>query len=202
MADEPDSITGPKNRPTRSVPWRWMANRPTRMATVSGTTYGVKPGVATLEPLDRAEHRDGRRDHAVAVEQRGAEDAQQHQRASARAPAWLARRQQRGQREDAALAVVVGAHDEREVLDRDDQHQRPEDERQDAEHVRLGRRDRVRSEEALAHRVERAGADVAVDDAERAEGQRQRGGVDRRRDTRVQASETARAGAPVCGRWR
>ena len=30
-----------------------------------------------LEPLDRAEHRDRRRDHAVAVEQRRAEDAHQ-----------------------------------------------------------------------------------------------------------------------------
>ena len=77
------SITGPKNRPTRSVPWRWMANTPTSVATVSGTTYGVSSGVATLNPSIALEHGDGRRDHAVAVEQRRAEDAHQHQHGGA-----------------------------------------------------------------------------------------------------------------------
>ena len=79
----------------------------------------------------------------------------------------------RDQRQDAALAFVVGAHDEEDELDRDDQRDRPEDERDDAEDVLFGRLDRavVGGEEGL-QRVERAGADVAEDDAERAEGQR------------------------------
>jgi hypothetical protein len=44
----------------------------------------------------------------------------------------------RGQREhgdEAALAVVVRAQDERDVLQRDDDRQRPEHQRQDAQHV-------------------------------------------------------------------
>ena len=81
-------------------------------------------------------------------------------------------RHERGQREDAAFALVVGAQHERDVLDRHHEHQRPEDQRQHAEHVVVRRRHRVRSEEALAHRVERAGADVAVDHAERGQGER------------------------------
>ena len=32
-----------------------------------------------LQSLDSAQHRDRRRDHAVAIEQRGAEDAEQHE---------------------------------------------------------------------------------------------------------------------------
>ena len=47
------------------------------------------------------------------------------------------RLEQREEREDAALALVVGAHDEGEVLDDDDERERPEDEREDAEDVRV-----------------------------------------------------------------
>ena len=91
---------------------------PIRITTVSGTTYGSNSGVAT-SAFDRAEHRDRRRDHAVAVEQRGAEDAEQRSARSARRRCRSRARQQRGQREDAAFALVVGAHHDRDVLDRD-----------------------------------------------------------------------------------
>ena len=52
---------------------------------VSGITYGLKRGRRDLEPFDRREHRDGRRDRAVAVEERRAEEPQQHQHTRARA---------------------------------------------------------------------------------------------------------------------
>ena len=64
----------------------------------------------------------------------------------------------------------------RQIFDRDDDHQRPEHERQHSEDM-LGvdHLEFVRvALERLAQRVERAGADVAVDDAERAE--REQGG--------------------------
>ena len=32
------TMIGPNNRPTRCVPWRWIANTPIRMTTVTGTT--------------------------------------------------------------------------------------------------------------------------------------------------------------------
>ena len=105
---------------------------------VSGTTTGFSCGGRDLEPLDRAEHRDRRRDDAVAVEQRRADDDEHRRPRPMRSSSALLRSvvgHERQQREDAALAVVVGAHDERQVLDGDDHRQRPEDQRQDAEHV-------------------------------------------------------------------
>ena len=77
----------------------------------------------------------------------------------------VSRRQQGGQGEDAAFTLVVGAHDDAGVLDGDDQQQRVEHQRQDAEYVLVCGADRVGTEEALADGVERAGPDVAVDDA-------------------------------------
>ena len=70
----------------------------------------LEGGRRELQPFDRREHRDRRRDHRVAEEHRGADDAEhQHER---RAPADRAERE-RGQRQRAALAVVVGAQQDR-----------------------------------------------------------------------------------------
>ena len=78
----------------------------------------------------------------------------------------------RDQGHDPALALVVGAHDERDVLDGHDQRDRPEDERDDA--VDAGAVGRHRLGESRLERVERARADVAEDDAERARGEHER----------------------------
>jgi hypothetical protein len=67
-----------------------------------------------------------------------------------------------------AFAVVVGAHDQQHVGDGDDEGHRPEDQRDDPEDVLRGHLDRVgigRVEDGLFG-VQRAGADVAEDDAE------------------------------------
>ena len=105
-------MTGPNSVPTRAVPWRWNMNSPIRTTSVIGTTYGVKPGRGDLEALDRAEHRDRRRDDAVAEEERGAEDARARAAAGAAAPVADRLRGEREHRDQAALAVVVGAQDE------------------------------------------------------------------------------------------
>ena len=68
---------------------------------------------SALEPLDRAEHADRGRDHAVAVEERGAGDHEERDPADRSAlAAHAALGHEREEREDAALAVVVRAHDE------------------------------------------------------------------------------------------
>ena len=119
------------------------------------------------------------RDHAVAVQQGRAEDAERNQHRPAigqprrAAAAAHAAGHQRRQGQHTALALVVGAHHQRDVLDRDDEEERVDDERQHAEHVVVGGRHGVRAEETLAQRVQRAGADVAVDDAERRQRQRE-----------------------------
>ena len=124
-----------------------------------------------LEALDRTEHRDRRRDDAVAVEDRGAEDADEQQ-PPAQLRAILHRlRRQRQHRDQAALAVVVGAQDQHHVLDRDDHRQGPEHEREHAVDVRFGQR-HVAVREHFLQRIQRAGPDVSVDDPDGAQGQR------------------------------
>ena len=76
-----------------------------------------------LHTLDRAQHRDGGRDHPVAVKEGGSdqsEDKQQRPPTSCRGVADVEERQQG---HDAALAAVVGAHDQDGVLERDDEDQ-------------------------------------------------------------------------------
>ena len=86
--------------------------------------------------------------------------------------------QQRGQGHDPAVSAVVGPHDEPGVLDRDDDHQSPEDQGGGPEHVYCADHARgvVVGEDRLLG-VEGAGADVAVDDPEGAEGQDRLAGV-------------------------
>ena len=115
------------------------------MTTDTGIDPVVEGGRRHLEALDGAEHRDRRGDQAVAVEQRRAEHAERDEDDAVRRAAdgrQSAARgmHQRGEGEDAALAVVVGAHHERQVLDRDDDDQRPEHDRRDAVGARRGRR--------------------------------------------------------------
>ena len=62
-------------------------------------------------------------------------------------------------------------HDEHDVLERDDHDERPEQQRDDADDFALGEAVPPGGAQALAQRVERAGADVAVDDADRSEHQ-------------------------------
>jgi hypothetical protein len=118
----------------------------------------------------------------IAVQKAGAEQREQDRDRQLAAPRGLVGLlDQRGEREDPALALVVGAEHEYQVLEHHHQHQGPEEQRQHAEHLRRvvhpvrRRGDRVllggRRRQALAHRVERRGADVAVDHAERCERQ-------------------------------
>ena len=125
-----------------------------------------------IQALDRREHRYGRGDHAVAVEQGGAEQHEQDQHAGAAAGGFgRALLDQAEHGEGAALAVVVGAHDEQGVFQADGQDHRPDDQRHDAGNGRRVVGERRLVLEHLLDGVERAGADVAEDDAEGAQHQ-------------------------------
>ena len=167
MARNHSSITGPKMLPMNAVPLRWTRNRPTRIAMLIGTTSGRELGRVELETLDGAEHRDGRRDDPIAIEEGGPDQTDDHQGGAPTAARRMANVEKRQQRDDAALAAVVGAHDQDGIFERDDQDQRPEDDGHDA-HSGFGR-DRSRCVGGLLEPIEHAGADVAVDDAERRE---------------------------------
>ena len=120
-----------------------------------------------FQALGRAQDRDRRRDDAVPVQQGGAEETERDDGAppdgGPTAPRLL---DQREQREDPALAPVIQAHDEDNVLHADDQDERPDDEREHPIHRRDRGPEPVVGGEALLERVEGARADVAVDDAE------------------------------------
>src|ERR1700680_4189477 len=79
---------------------------------------------------------------------------------------------QRNQRHDAALAFVVGAHDEDHVFEGHDDHQRPENRGDTAQYVRRGERYAVAGVEYFLYRIQWTGADVAVDHAKSGQCQR------------------------------
>ena len=125
----------------------------------------LEGGRGDVQAFDGAQDGDGGRQQAVAVEQRGTGDGQHEEEAAAAFGDSGLPRHQGHEGEDAAFAAVVGAHHDKDVLQGDDDDQRPGDQRQDPEHVVGGRLDPGEFAEALLHRVERAGADVAVHDA-------------------------------------
>src|SRR4029453_10485580 len=65
------------------------------------------------------------------------------------------------------FALVVGAHDEDHVFERNYDHQRPEDRRDAPQHVVRCELDTVIGMKGLLCGVKRAGANVAVHDAQR-----------------------------------
>ncbi len=134
-------------------------------------TKGSNPAVDRGQALDCRQHRHGRRDHQIAVEQGGREHAEHDD--SARPP-FLARQRPVDEGEEceaAALALVVGAHDDRDIFQGHDDHHRPEDETQDAVDMQLVGDQRVVARKGLAEGVNRRGADVAVNDADGAHDQ-------------------------------
>ncbi len=153
---------------------------------------GVEMRRDQLEPLDRREHRDRRRDGRVAIEERGTRHAEHEEHAGA-APGRPLR--ERKQRQRSALAAVVGAHDEHDVLQRHDHDQGPDQQRDDADDLALGETVAPRGPQTLAQRIKRAGADVAIDDADRSQHQLPESG-------RVRSASLGRVGGahglPLC----
>ena len=84
---------------------------------VIGTTAGASDGASTFNPSIALKHRDRRRDGAVAIEQRGADQADDQKLRAPGAGLGVARRQQRQQGDDAAFAAVVRAQDQQRVFD-------------------------------------------------------------------------------------
>jgi hypothetical protein len=84
------------------------------------------------QPFDRRQGRDRRGDHAIAEKKRSPEDAEDAHDVTGTRSARQAALHQCHQRHDAAFALVVGAHDDGDVFQRDHDHQRPEHQREDA----------------------------------------------------------------------
>jgi len=74
-------------------------------------------------------------------------------------------RDQGEEREDAAFALVIGLHDEGQILQGDHEHERPEDERENAVEIGLRRGVASGGVKTFLQRIERTGSDVPEDDA-------------------------------------
>ena len=125
-----------------------------------------KAGVDLFQSFERGEHGNRRRDHRVAREQGRAGDAEQ-KRNRRLLPKGALRQRFEGQ--DAALALVVGLHQEQHIFRGDDNQQRPDDERDDADDFGRSERGAFELTERRLQRVEGARADIAENDADRAE---------------------------------
>ena len=122
-----------------------------------------------LQAFDGGEHGNSRRDDAVAVKQRRPYDAQQDKHRNPRTVRDALAVHQRQQRQDPAFTVVVGAQDQHDVFERHHCQERPEDQRNDPQHVGRGRRRLAGGGEGDSERIERACADIPEDDADRGE---------------------------------
>src|SRR5215831_15439850 len=105
MAKNHTSMTGPKMVPTNSVPFRCTRNRPTRIAMVMGTTIGARAGASIFRPSTALST-------AIAIEQRGADQADHEQGSACAAVRRVPYIEQREQRDNAALAAIVGAQNQ------------------------------------------------------------------------------------------
>jgi hypothetical protein len=125
-----------------------------------------------LETFDRRQDRQRRRDHRIAEKQRGAENADQQQDAAALFRNGLDH--QRQERQRAAFAVIVRLQQKNDVFERDDDRQCPEEQRDQADNCEtldvLIMGDRT---QGFAKGIKRARADIAVDDSDRADRERQ-----------------------------
>ena len=102
-----------------------------------GQDVSSKAGVDLFQSFERGEDRNCRRDDGVAREQGGPSDAEQ-KRDRRLLPKGALRQRHEGQ--DAALALVVGLHQVQDIFRGDDDQQRPDNERDDADDFRRAER--------------------------------------------------------------
>ena len=139
-----------------------------RMTTVAGKTNGASSPSTCLSPSSAESTEIA--GVMIASPQNNAAPATPMQENDRRAPAQRDLGQ-RLQRQNAAFALVVRLHEEQHVFRRHDDQQRPDDQRHDADDLTNAEAGILEMAERGLQRVERAGADVAEHDADRAQRQ-------------------------------
>ena len=119
-------MTGPNTRPTLPVPRDWTANSRRITTTLIGSTYCFSSGAETSMP-STADSTEIAGVMTPSPKNRQAPTMPIRVKRTADARADRDALRQRHQRQDAALAAIVGEQDEQDVFHRDDQHERPED---------------------------------------------------------------------------
>ena len=123
-----------------------------------------------LQALYRRQDRDCGGDHAIAVKQCGAKYADPKQNAAQGGLVFNGLRSQGKHRHQTALAVIVCTQNQGHILERDDDRQRPNKQRQNTQNV-LWRECNQASSKHFLQRVQHAGTDIAIDDAKRTNSQ-------------------------------
>jgi hypothetical protein len=172
--EEPQQHDGPEQLSHAAGPRPLEKEKREQNAGADRHDVGTDPRRDDAQAFDRRHDRNGRGDHAVAVEERRAENSKAKEDALRRPirQGVAVRLDEADEGENPAFAVEVGHEDEDQIFDADHEDQRPEYERQDPEHFRLRRRQAVLGLEAFADRVERAGADIAVHHSEGGQGKK------------------------------
>ena len=118
---EPDQHDRAEEAPHARRPAALHQEEPDQQNERDRDHIGLEERRRDFQPLDGAQHRDRRGDDAVAVEQRGADEARRHDPdiALLRPPGGA--QHQCGERQETALAAIVGVHDDKDVFDGDDQ---------------------------------------------------------------------------------
>lgn len=170
-AHEPDERCGTEDGPDLRRSLLLEEEKPEQDPDGDRNDVPVDGGRHHFETLDGREHRDSRGDRPVTVEQGHASHAEENHRGpDPRLDRRLVDLGEEGRLP--TLTVMVGEEDECRVLDDDHRDQRPDDQRQDAEHVGERRLDTVRpTREALLDRVQGRGAQVAEDHSHRPKGE-------------------------------
>ncbi len=131
----------------------------------------IENGIYHLQAFDGRQHRNGRRDHGIAEEKCRPDDSEQQREAAATSSAHV---RPAYERQDSALALVVGPHQQKHVFEGDET--MSDQISSDTTPRRRCAESRSPCEmwaERFAKRVERARADVAEDDANASEHQPQ-----------------------------
>ena len=117
-----------------------------------------------IEPLNSGQNRNGRCDNGIAGKQRRAGNAQQKHPMRALAQGMLG---QGHQRQCAPLALIVGLHEKSDIFQRDRENQRPDQQRDNADHLLRGSACIGGMGQRRLQRIKRAGADVPENNAHR-----------------------------------
>ena len=167
-------MIGPKRAATRAVPWLCTQNSVTRITMVIGMTYSVSLLVTRSRP-STAESTEIAGVMIASPENNAAPATPNRKTRLARRPTRPSQRRlrQRHQRQNAALAAIVRPHQEHDIFGRHRENKRVEQQRNRADHRFFGQNVGLGGvRQRFAQRVKRAGADVAIDDADRADDHR------------------------------
>ena len=185
--DEPNEQDRTKHDPNSRCTFELNGKQSSQKRDRDGNDGMAERRRRDLQSFDGRQHADRRRNHRVAEQQSSAEHQRPQQKR--RAPFFVLG-QKAVEGEEPALAIVLRAQNEDGVFDGDNDGDGPDHQRYTTQHVSWRWCAAASAEKQLIHGVKRRRADIAVDNAECANGQRRKAST-RRVRLRIHGSQTA-----------